>query len=210
MNCTSIINCSFSECQEIMNNSQMVELRLETLQLTNSEIKTLCAHTTPKIATCRPGKLSADQCKSILIDAIKNGAEYVDIEVESTHSYKKEIITIANQMGCKVIISFHNFADTNHLEILEAIATAEEYNPEVIKIATMVNNNKQVSLLLGLYNQFNNILAIGMGEKGIITRIAATYLGAPFTFVAPQGKEKSAPGQLTNSQMESINTIINQ
>ena len=210
MNCTSIINCNYNECQEIMNNSQMVELRLETLQLTNIELKNLCAHAIPKIVTCRPGKLSTDQCKSILIDAIKNGAEYVDIEVESTHSYKKEIITIANQMGCKIIISFHNFSDTNHLEILEAIATAEEYNPDVIKIATMVNNNKQVSLLLGLYNQFNNILAIGMGEKGIITRIAATYLGAPFTFVAPQGKEKSAPGQLTNTQMESINTIINQ
>lgn len=210
MICTSIINYSFNDCLDILNNSELVELRLETLDLKPSEFETLCNHTTPKIATCRPYKLPIEICKATLVSAIKNGANYVDIEVESSHRYKKEIIEIAEEHGCKVIISYHNYSNTNQLEILEAIATAQEYSPYLIKIATAANNKKEASLLLGLYNQFDNILAIGMGDQGIITRIAATQLGAPFTFAAADVKEKSAPGQLTKSQMEAINKIINE
>jgi 3-dehydroquinate dehydratase len=48
------------------------------------------------------------------------------------------------------------------------------------------------------------MVPIGMGEQGVITRIAAPLLGAEFTFAAPEGKPGTAPGQISKEKLHSI------
>ncbi len=48
------------------------------------------------------------------------------------------------------------------------------------------------------------MVIIGMGEKGVISRIAAPMLGAEFTFAAPEAGKETAPGQISKDKLLSI------
>ena len=45
-----------------------------------------------------------------------------------------------------------------------------------------------------------------MGQAGQLTRIAGSDLGSPLTFAA--GKEASAPGQLTATQVKAVLDVL--
>ena len=74
--------------------------------------------------------------------------------------------------------------------------------PQIIKIATMVFSDTDTDRLRKLYDRPEPIIAIGMGEKGKITRIRACEWGAPFTYAAPYPDELTAPGQLCYQEMK--------
>ena len=47
-----------------------------------------------------------------------------------------------------------------------------------------------------------------MGKPGKITRIAAPFLGAPFTYAAWNEKLATAPGQLTVDELMDIYDVL--
>lgn len=209
MICISLIDLSFNECLNITKTSDMVEVRMDKLMFTDKEYKELFGCKTKTIATCRPDNLSKKECKTLLEQAIRFGADYIDIEIENSSEYKKQLILLAKEYNTKVIISYHNYTDTP-TDILDNIVSDGFNNgADIVKIATKVNNAKQSASLLNLYSKYDNIVAIGMGSKGVITRISSPLLGAPFTFASVDNNLKSAPGQLSHKAMRDIYTIIN-
>jgi len=48
------------------------------------------------------------------------------------------------------------------------------------------------------------MVIIGMGEQGVISRIAAPMLGAEFTFAAAGVGQETAPGQISKDKLLSI------
>ena len=48
------------------------------------------------------------------------------------------------------------------------------------------------------------MVVIGMGREGLITRVAAPFLGAEFTFASPGKGKETAPGQLSRAELANL------
>ena len=205
MICISISDKNPEHCLSLLAEAEMAEIRLDLTEFDNNEIRKVFAFPKPLIATFRPGDYDDDERLEKLKLAIEAGAQYVDIEIESEEGYRNELVNFARKRQCQVIISYHNFDITpQQNELRKIVNTCFDYNADITKIATLVNDDREIAALFSLYDINKNVLAIGMGEKGKITRVMAPFLGAPFTFAAPDKGDNTAPGQLTYSRMKEM------
>ena len=133
--------------------------------------------------------------------AVRAGARYVDVEIESSKEFIEDIKKTALENKCDLIISYHNYEETPDLkELVAIVAECFLLGADVAKAACMVIENKDNATILSLFRQGRRIIALGMGEKGKITRIAGPILGAEFTFAAPDQGEGTAPGRRGRSR----------
>ena len=203
MICVSIGNVTFNKALKIVNNENFVELRLDKMNVTSDEIKTLFSQGCKLIATYRKTNNVTDDERLIsLKTAIDSGASFVDVDINNSEDFINEIIFHAKNKNRKLIISYHNYEKTPSYNYLNNIVKkCFSYNPDIVKIACMVNNIIDNTALFTLYNNYKNIISIGMGEKGKVTRIAGQSLGAPFTYVSLTENDKTAPGQIDKKTM---------
>ncbi len=205
MLCRAIAVQGLQKINSLLIGAEMAEIRLEKSGLSLDEIKNLFGSHPNLLATCRTEGLTDEQRTGILTTAINAGAKWVDIEVESDDMYSQNLVTQAKLKGCRVIISYHNYENTPSMDELEKIINdCHRKGADLIKISTMARNQEDNISLLSLYQKYNNILSLGMGKSGSITRIAALKLGAPFTFVSCDNAAETAPGQITESNMKLI------
>jgi 3-dehydroquinate dehydratase-1 len=184
----------------------MAEIRLDMLRPAMQDIPAIFSeHGGKMIATCRPGYHSDAERMDLLKAAIEMGCAYIDLEIDASYIFLDTMIPYAKEKGCKVILSYHNVKITPDKEALELIIIeCSACGADIVKIASMVNEEQDAARLLALYAHHKNVLAIGMGEKGKITRLAALKLGAPFSYVSPDGYEQTAPGQLSENEMRAL------
>ena len=84
MICVSIGNITFNKAENIINNENFVELRLDTMALTNDEIKALFSQDCKIIATYRKKlKVTDDERLIALKTAIDSGAYYIDVDINN-------------------------------------------------------------------------------------------------------------------------------
>lgn len=178
--CVSLKENSFKDFFYKIQGEDFVEIRLDDATLSDEEIKTLFSNKNKieTIATCRKSLYNDFERKEILLKAISAGANYVDIEIESDDSFKDDIIKLAQKKKCKIIISYHNFELTPKKEELHKIINdCTQLSPNIIiKIACKVNCIDDQNLLLFLYQNKiveNELLVIGMGEKGVLSRVSS-------------------------------------
>ena len=203
MICVSIIEKNIDRCLEILGKCEMAELRFDKIQPEISEIKKLLSVEIPIIVTCRSGLYSNEQRFEMLSEAIKNGAAYVDIEIDATEEYRENLIDIANRNNCKVIISYHNFIETPSENVLKKIIEqAEKSNPDLIKIVTTAQSSDVNDVLIALQKQNKKVIAFAMGEHGKISRLQSYNFGSPFIYAAYSQHSKSAEGQLTVDEIK--------
>lgn len=203
MICVSIIDKNIAKCLEILGKCEMAELRFDKIQSKISDIKKLLDTEIPIIATCRSGFYSDEQRFEILSEAIKNGAAYVDIEIDSAEEYFQKLITVARCCNCKVIISYHNFKETPEENILRnIISQAAKYKPDLIKIVTTAQTFEDAGRIVNLQQQNEKIIAFAMGKCGEISRLQSYKHGAPFIYAAYTRNRKSAKGQLTVDEIK--------
>jgi 3-dehydroquinate dehydratase I len=205
MNCLSIVFESVDQCLEHLKNFEIVEYRLDKINF-QERIPELFKVSIPTIATYRPSNNVSDlERKNILKQAIDNGANYIDIELDANEEYLKELVNYAKQKNTKIILSYHDYIKTPAKRELEQIIFwAKDYSPDIIKIACQVNNKKDNARLISLYESDFPLVVLGMGEKGKITRIASILLGAPFTFVAFDKNTQTAQGQFSSDELNDI------
>ncbi len=86
--------------------------------------------------------------------------------------------------------------------MLQIVALCFESGGDIAKIACKVNSERDNARLLGLLDSGRDVIVIGMGEKGRITRIVAPLLGSPFTYAAPARGRETADGQPDRETME--------
>lgn len=205
MLCRSIAEKGLENILTYINGAEMAEIRIEETGLSVAEVKTLFSKHPNLLATCRPVNLNDQERTALLKAAIDGGAKWVDIEIESDNVYTTELVAYAKQKGCKVIISYHNYDETPSLKELNTIVDGcKAKGAELVKLACQVNHVSDNGRLMGLYAFDIPILVLGMGPVGMITRIAALKMGAPFTFVKTPGIQATAPGQLGEAEVKDI------
>ena len=119
----------------------------------------------------------------------------------------KKLIESAHTNRIKVIVSNHDFNKTPpKKEIVSILNKMIRLKCDIAKVAYMPKNKKDVITLLDASSEINDfpIIAISMGELGIISRI----FGSILTFAS--AKRSSAPGQLEAMKLKYIlDTIYN-
>ncbi len=137
---------------------------------------------------------------SPLIDAIKLGFGFVDIEASSNDLFQ-ELIFKKREFSSKtnIIRSYHLFDKTpNNLK--EMALKMKEANSDIIKVVTYANditdNLKIKDLLSSLSNNNKKIISFLMGEKGEISRILCNSWGSYTTYAPLKRAGKTAPGQI--------------
>lgn len=208
MICVSIIEKNPAKIVEIANDSEMAEIRIDLCELNESTVAEVFSKIgKPTIATCRPNLVDDVTRESLLKTAIKSGAKYVDVEIESSSDFKKSLMDFAKSYGCQTIISYHNYEKTPE-DLQSIVDTCFSQGADIAKVATTANSGQDSARILALYAKYSNLVALAMGEKGQITRVANLCLGSPFSFASIDSEHISAAGQLAKSQMESILNVL--
>jgi 3-dehydroquinate dehydratase I len=211
MICVSLAEKSLSTCLEALEMLDFAEIRMDAMPfLAPHDLRNIFTRPAKLIATCRPGgSLANEGRKATLIAAIESGAAYVDVEIESEPGYRDEIITTARSHGCEVIISFHDHEKTPERQELETItASCFKAGADIAKIACMVHSSQDNARLLGLLDTNQQVVVVGMGEKGRTTRIIAPLLGSPFTFASLSKGKETAEGQIDKETLEYILEVL--
>ena len=158
------------------------------------------------LATCRPvrsgGLLAggASEELEILTTAARAGFALVDLSLESAEELGAEALAQLRSAGATVQLSFHDFTRTGDLNAV--LARMHAFRPDLYKVvptATCLDDSLQLldvlrtaSITLGA-----PIVAMAMGEAGLLTRVLGPRDGSAFTFAAATEAEATAPGQLT-------------
>jgi len=192
-------------------NADFIEVRLDSLKKHNQLADIAQCSNTPLIATNRSTKCqgkflgSETERQKILMDAAKNGFEYVDVELSTPKL--KNIISDLREMGAKPIVSFHDFNKTPNSTQLNKILKEEiASGADICKIVTtarFVEDNLTVLDFVSKACKNARIVCFCMGELGKPSRLLSPVFGAFFTLASLESERKTAPGQLTIREMRS-------
>lgn len=174
------------------------EARLDLMRPNYQEIQEIFSHPIRWMATCPSCEIPDDERLKLLCQAIESGAKIVDIAINESTTFFNTIQSVAKKHDCKILISHHDFEQSIDYETLVSIIThCFTLQPDFVKIAYFIHHKSDIENIEKLYQQFHQIIIIGMGEQNADIRMKILDWGAPFTFVAPQTNKKTAPGQYT-------------
>ncbi len=202
----SVSGNNFQESAKALEGAEYAELRLDLVKLTEEEIISLMQMCNNWIVAVRKEFLSISGHTQLFQIALNQKPMYVDFDFSLiTVPHCLKLMQITKDAKCPLIFSYHNFENTPATEELEKITDKIfESGADITKIACMVNNEKDGERLSGLYNKFENIIAFGMGEHGVKSRIQTMFLGNGFAYAAPDFGNFTAPGQLRLSEMKEL------
>jgi len=212
--CVSIGEKGYPACSRALKSVDFAEIRLDKTGLDTKATERLFslakASGIQLIATCRPdGGMDMAARSNLLSAAMKAGAAFVDVEVESPHAYREYITRRAKAAGCKIIVSYHDYRMTPETAVLkETVERCFRCGADIAKIACMAREDRDSVRLLSLLDDARQIVVIGMGQNGKITRVAAPLLGSPFTFASASAGKETAAGQIDKATLESMHRVI--
>lgn len=146
--------------------------------------------------------ISLEDYFSINCAAIKSKLiDLVDIEFFQDRNVVRDLIKKAREFNVYTIISNHDFEKTpTKNEIIKRMCEMQNLNGDILKIALMPKEKRDVLVLLDSTEEVvrtyadRPIIAISMGQLGVISRITGSVFGSSVTFGTVE--EQSAPGQL--------------
>lgn len=141
-------------------------------------------------------RLAAFQRLTPLVDAI-------DVEFEA--SDRERLAQIAHSAGRLTLLSTHDFENAPSDEALAAvIAEARRLRAAAAKIAVFVGETQDLQRLFRLLTttQPLPLIVIAMGELGMISRLAAPFLGSLYSYGYLE--RPNAPGQLSVAELNEL------
>ena len=133
------------------------------------------------------------------------GADYVDIELlawENSRSVRERLGDAAEKTGTRLILSNHSFGGrpndlSERLARLRAVREAS-----ILKLVWKAESILDAIDALRMTREHNAanrrpLLALAMGEEGLISRLLGAKFGTPFAFATAGAGKESAPGQPT-------------
>lgn len=222
MICIPIASARTEEAIEKMRRASpladLIELRIDRMPDVDLK-KLLAARRSPVIVTNRRKEEGGgfagteEERVELLREAVRLGADYVDIEAATDPDLKKGLQGTLVGSSAQLIVSWHDFSGTPPAEFLRAkLSACMADGPAIVKIVTHAAVTADCLRLLDLIpyarQQGQAIVAFCMGRPGKISRIMAPMLGSLFSYASLEPKEASAPGQLTIQQMREIYRII--
>jgi len=214
--CVSITGSTGDELvdksEAVARDNTFIELRLDYvskpgLALSKLKLFTASHPHVAVIATCRraaaggkfQGSIAAQL--EILGKAAAMGCQLVDIELQSASHLKPAQLEKLRSKAA-VILSFHDFEATEKLD--KTLAKMSEYPADFYKIvgtAKTLYDNVTLMKFLDSHRDAHSLVALCMGEQGIISRVLGVRAGSAFTFAAVTKDEKTAPGQVTVQEL---------
>jgi len=200
-----------------------LEFRLDSLSRPAAalpRIKTFLANhpRLTAIGTCRrkpnggnfAGSLTEEL--EVLLKAARAGCRVIDLEVESAEEASPALFekfrTALLHAGAALLISFHDFSRTRALD--QAADHIASFEPDIIKVvstAQTLADNLAVIRLLEARSTSCRIVAMAMGEEGLLSRVLGPRSGSAFTFASLADGAETAPGQVTASTLRGLYRI---
>lgn len=203
--------------------SHFFEFRLDSLDRPTQAVPAIAKflqahHEVSAIATCRRkpngggynGSL-AEELK-VLRAAAEAGCTLLDLEIESAEECSSSELEAFRESievtGSALLISFHDFEHAADPET--AYNRIQRFEPDFIKVVSTAHTlTDSLRLLQWIKSRSGEaqLVAIAMGETGIISRVLSLRAGSAFTFAsAPDGAE-TAPGQMTARTLKDLYQI---
>ncbi|MCP4577463.1 MAG: type I 3-dehydroquinate dehydratase [Deltaproteobacteria bacterium] len=190
----------------------LMEIRLDVMEAFDlSEI--VRAASKPVIFTYRSqeeggeGKVPYDARVNYLKEAVRLGADYVDVEYAMPPEHRK--LLFENRGHSKLILSKHFCNETPSREKLEDLfRKMAATGADVVKIITHAETGGDNLIVLGLIPPAVKmgvaIVAFCMGPLGRMSRVCCPLLGGSFTFASLKSGQESASGQVPVKEMKMI------
>lgn len=129
----------------------------------------------------------------LLIEGAQRFADYCDIEA----SHYEEAARLSPDLS-RLIVSYHNFDETPS-DLADIYDRVTALPAAVHKIVTQANSVTDSLAIFKLLNRSRtegrDLIALGMGELGVITRVLGPAFGSFLTYGALGHGKESAPGQ---------------
>ena len=144
----------------------------------------------------------ADAERLRLFQALVPQVDAVDVELSSS-GLLADVVALARDHGALAIVSHHDFESTPTPGELRRIAQdARAAGADIVKIATTPREPGDLRALAALCVESEGpLIAIGMGEGALATRLLLPALGSLVTFAALDADSATAPGQLCVEEM---------
>ena len=217
MICIPIVGPSMSKAQEQIESALVIadilELRLDLI--VSPDLSALLACSTLPVIVTNRSKHDGGQYKGLdedrlqsLRDALKAGADYVDIEVSTPREYLQPFLEESEP--AKIILSYHDFSHTPE-DLNPVYETMCEMPGEIVKIVTyardLSDNLKMFELLKRAKSEKQKLIGLCMGDLGEISRILSPLFGGYLTFGSLETGQESAPGQIPAKTLKDIYRI---
>ena len=210
MICVSLGKTSPEQALLVCGEVQLVEIRADLLKWSEDDFRKIIHSPAKSIFTCRPGVYSEKERSDLFKMAAEEGAHYIDIEFESEKKIMDEMMEIRNKFSTQLIISYHNYKGTpGRKEMEDILEDCYHKQADVAKLACQTYSQSDVARLLSLYEIKGRKVILGMGEAAKITRVAALWMGAEFTFASTGSGSETAEGQIDYKTMQEITRLIN-
>lgn len=124
----------------------------------------------------------------LLRQAIEAGIDFVDVEygTDLPHDSRE-----------RIVLSHHDFEGVGEMDRIAAEMLALDCGHTKIAITpSAFDDNLRLLSLLGRARG-RKLTVIGMGERGLYSRILAPFRGSELAFVSPDSERRGAPAQLT-------------
>jgi 3-dehydroquinate dehydratase/shikimate dehydrogenase len=179
--------------------ADLVELRLDSVS-DPSVAGALEGRRRPVIVTCRPawegGRFtgSEEERRRLLQEALALGAEYVDIEWRAHFDD-----LLAQTGGRRIVLSAHDYVSMP-ADLAERARAMRGTGAEVVKLVAKANRLSDCIALLELgasMGKQGGVVLIGMGERGLASRVLARRFGSAWTYAGGE----AGVGQVTPSEL---------
>ncbi|MEN2975082.1 MAG: type I 3-dehydroquinate dehydratase [Candidatus Caldarchaeales archaeon] len=189
----------------------LVELRLDyLLNPFDEDLTRLVLDLSHRVViTIRPwwegGEYQGDESSRISLfnELAELKPAYVDLELR-TLKMKGDIC-----MKARKIVSWHSLDGTPSIDIISRTVYEMLKLGDISKIVTKINNFEENLKILRLYKMYppERLIAFGIGEYGILSRILSIIIGSPIVYSCLPGEEL-APGQLTVGEVVEIMHLL--
>ena len=155
---------------------------------------------------------TAEERVAVLKEAFKRGADFVDVSFETPTKLIAELVE--NKGEGKLIISYHNFKKTpGYAKLKKIVKEAKEKGADIIKVATFahdINDNVDLLKLLAWGNEEGiELIVLGMGEKGKMSRVVCPLMGSVMYYAPLTEGTETAPGQIPKAELKRIWELMN-
>jgi 3-dehydroquinate dehydratase/shikimate dehydrogenase len=177
------------------------EVRLDLLDSIDDSVFDLL-HDEHLVVTCRdksegghfPG--SDSERHQILSRALEQQPAYLDLEASAPVELRQDLF--AKRGHTRLILSWHCFEGFAQLP-----AKLDSEPADLLKVAVQIEDAADlVPLQQLLSDSSRQVIRIGMGQAGLLSRALYDRFGSPWTYVVPDDTPVVAPGQLGVSTAE--------
>ena len=183
--------------------ADMVELRIDEMAYPANLQRLVSESVLPCIVTCRPeweggsSKLSNEQRLELLDAASVGNTRYVDVELRTLHEVNR-LPTV------RFIVSAHDFQQRPD-RLYNLIAEMNPLRADVNKIVWMARSIRDnIEAFEIIQSRQRPMIALCMGEAGLMSRVLAKKFGAFLTFASLEAGGGTAPGQVSLHDMKRL------